>query len=375
MSGNQRPELNQLREAFDQFRKYAALSIALVGIAVAVVLGTMSYFQVEAGEQAVLLRLGVPTGNTYGPGLHFKVPIVDNVYKADVKKVHQLEFGFRTTRAGVQSEFDEQSYDNESLMLTGDLSLVIVQWTVFYRIADPEKYFFQVRDVEETIRDISEAAVRLLVGDRSNDEVMTEHRAQIVTKGRDLIQEKLDRCDSGIFVERVALRQVDPPEAAKAAFNKVNDARARQQQLVEQAKRARVEAVEAAKGERDGIVASARGSLAQTVESARGEALRFLKLLAEYRKAPAITKRWMYLSAVGGALKQAGPITVLSQSPAGAAGPAGAAALPASDILKVLPLAPFEQEPMPTPAASKPSRLAPNSPAPRRSAPTTGGNQ
>lgn len=362
---------------WDELRKNARP--AMIGVAVlailipTVLLAIDSYFQVEAGEEAVVLRLGVPTRNTYGPGLHFKIPVVDRVYTADVKKVHQLEFGFRTTRSGAQSEFDETSYDAESLMLTGDLSLVHVQWTVFYRIADPEKYFFQVRDVEETIRDLSEATMRLLVGDRSNDEVMTEHRAEIAQSAREQLQEKLDRCDSGIFVERVALRQVDPPLDAQAAFNKVNDARARQQQLVEQAKRGRVEALEAAKGERDAVISEARGHKAQVVESARGEALRFLKVVAEYHRAPRITRQWLYYDAVSDALEKADDILVLPAT--------------RERLLEILPLSreagralePFPAAPSVPLDNSQPPTIspAPTSPAPaenpRSSSPRTRG--
>lgn len=361
------PDFPNPAELWARVRPYLWTAGAIGALAALALVSFQTYFQVEAGEEAILLRLGVPTGSTYGPGLHFRIPFVDEVYKVDVKKVHQLEFGFRTTRADVKSEFDEGSHETESNMLTGDLSLVHVQWTVFYRISNPEKYFFEVRDVEETIRDLSEAVMRLLVGDRSNDEVMTEHRSEIAQRARDMLQEKLDRCDSGVHVERVALRQVDPPPDAKAAFNKVNEARARQQQLVEQAKRMRVEAVEAARGERNAVVAEARGRAAQRTEEARGEALRFLAFLREYRRAPELTRRWMYFDTVGRALASADWKVVLGRG------------VGASDVQKVLPLAPLLPELGDAPSAPMPPAVtAPALPvdgAADRAAPPVGGGQ
>ncbi len=305
MSSYDQPDIPGKDEFVKFFRENRATLSVLIFSLLVLGLGARSYFQVEADEEALILRMGVPTGVTFGPGLHFNIPFVDRVYKANVKKVHQLEFGFRTTRADVQSTFDESSYENESLMLTGDLALVQVQWTVFYRIADLRAYLFNVREVESTIRDISEASMRLLVGDRSSDEVMTLHRGEIAQKAKGLVQDSLDVCDSGIFVERVALRQVEPPPAAQAAFNRVNEARARKQEMIEQAERARVEAVEKARGQKNAVVAEARGLKEEMVQGARGEALRFLRFLQEYRKAPEITKRWLYLETMGKVLKNA----------------------------------------------------------------------
>ena len=317
------PNPEDWMKIFSENKKSWIASILLLAM---LVVGSKAYFQVEADEEAIILRLGEPTGATYGPGLHFSIPFVDKVHKANVKKVHQLEFGFRTTRADVVSQFDEGSYKGESLMLTGDLALVEVQWTVFYRIADLQAYLFNVREVEATIRDLSESSMRVLVGDRSSDEVMTLHRGEIAQKGKDLIQASLDRCDSGIFVEKVALRQVEPPLAAQEAFNRVNEARALKQQMIEQAERARVEAVEKARGARNAIVAEARGRKEQAVQAAKGEALRFLRFLEEYRKAPGITKEWLYLDAMASVLPKATQKVILEGSSGG------------SDILKVLPL-------------------------------------
>lgn len=324
MSRYPQQDLPDLTELLEKLRKNARFIIYGLVAVVILFTGYSSYFQVEADEEAVILRLGEPLGATYGPGLHFKLPFIDQVFKANVKKVYQLEFGFRTLKAGVQSEVDN-TYKNESLMLTGDLGLVHVQWTVFYRIGNVTDYLFKVRNVEKTIRDVAEATVRLLVGDRSGDEVMTEHREQISTLAQLQMQESMDGVKAGVIIERVALRQVDPPREAQAAFNKVNEARARKQQMIEQAERAMVEAVEAAKGHKDEVEAEARGAKKQTIAEAEGEASKFDSLVSEYEKAPDVTRTWMYYQTVGRTLSAAGKKILVPTSSGG-------------DLVKLLPL-------------------------------------
>lgn len=300
--GNDLPDPKELMRKLrgsSRFLWYIGALIALV------VLATQSYFTVEADERAVVLRLGKPTGELSQPGLHFKVPLIDQVFKASTTRIRQLEFGFRTQEAGVQSRVDER-LRAEGLMLTGDLELVNVQWTVLYRISDLQAYLFNVRNVEKTIRDISESTIRLLVGDRSSDEVMTRYREEIASSARDIIQESLNRVDSGIDVESVALRQVDPPAEAADAFNKVNEARARKQQAIEKAKREKESLVSPMRGKKDAIISEARGLRDRLVKEAEGEAQKFLAILEEYRKAPEVTMRWLYLETMQRVWQRAG---------------------------------------------------------------------
>jgi membrane protease subunit HflK len=265
----------------------AVLVLAIVGVAA-------SYYTVEADERAIVLRLGRPTGEIIEPGLHFRIPLIDQVHKAQTTKIRQLEFGFRTQSADVQSRTDE-NVRQEGLMLTGDLELVNVQWTVLYRINDLQDYLFNVRGVETTIRDISQATVRLLVGDRSSDEVMTTLREEVAGKAASMLQTSLDRAKAGIFVESVALRQVEPPPAAQEAFNRVNEARARKQQMIERAKREKEVRVSPMIGRKEKIIAQARGARDRTIKEAEGEAARFRAVLSEYRRNPDVTRRWIYL--------------------------------------------------------------------------------
>lgn len=289
--GDDLPDPQEMLQKLRQNLRYVIYG----AVGVALVLGLLnSYYTVEADEQGVVLRLGRPTGEIVQPGLHFRIPVIDQVFKAQTKKIRQLEFGFRTRQAGVRSDVDEGARE-QGLMLTGDLELVSIQWTVLYRIADLEQYLFMVRDVEETIRDISEANVRLLVGDRSSDEVMTIQREEIAERARELIQDSLDACQSGIKIESVALRQVEPPDEAQEAFNKVNEARARKQQAIEKAKREKEARVSPMRGRKEAIISMAQGVRDRQILEALGEARRFEQTLAAYEKDPETTRRWLYL--------------------------------------------------------------------------------
>ena len=288
---------DDLPDPKEMLRKLRAnLQYVIYGaIGLAVVLGALnSYYTVEADERAIVLRFGKPTGEEIEPGLHFRIPVIDQVFKAQTTKIRQLEFGFRTQKADVRSRVDENVRE-EGLMLTGDLELVNVQWTVLYRIKNLEDYLFRVRDVDETIRDISEAKVRLLVGDHSSDEVMMTMREAIAGEAAKLLQESLDEVRSGVHVEGVALRQVDPPAEAQEAFDRVNEARARKQQTIEMAKREKAAQERPMEGKKDAIIARARGYRDRQIAEARGEASKFLQILAEYNNNREITRQWLYL--------------------------------------------------------------------------------
>jgi membrane protease subunit HflK len=167
--------------------------------------------------------------------------------------------------------------------------------------------------------------MRLLVGDRSGDEVMTEHREEIASIGQTLMQESMDTVNAGVIIERVALRQLDPPREAQAAFNRVNEARARKQQMIEQAERAMVEAIEAGKGKKDEMVATARGTKLEAIEQARGEATKFELFLDAYAEAPEVTRKWLYYQTMTSVMAKAGRKVFV---------PGGQG----SDLVKLLPL-------------------------------------
>jgi membrane protease subunit HflK len=197
--------------------------IAVIAAAVAIL---TSWYQIQPDEVGVVQRFGAYVRTTE-PGLHMKVPLfVETVTKVPVQRQLKMEFGFRTVRSGVQSQFASPTEQTraEALMLTGDLNVAEVEWSVQYRIRDPRQYLFDVRDVPRTFRDMSEAAMRQVVGDHSVDEVVTIGRETVAHEAREELQRLCDLYGIGIEVQQLVLQDVNPPDPVKPAFNEVNQA-------------------------------------------------------------------------------------------------------------------------------------------------------
>ncbi|MCB9799954.1 MAG: FtsH protease activity modulator HflK [Candidatus Omnitrophica bacterium] len=272
------------------------------------------FYQVDQDETGVVQRFGKYISST-GPGLHFKLPLgIDTVQKIKTTRVFKEEFGFRTVRAGVRTIYsgrEDQSsavrvrsvnggsmanqFLEESLMLTGDLNTAVVEWIVQYTIKDPVQYAFRVRDPRETIRNMSEAVMRLVVGDRTIDEVLTEGREQIQYEAQDKLQEVLNDYGAGIEVRNVILQDVNPPDEVKPSFNEVNEARQEKEKLINQAWEEYNRVIPRAKGQAEKLLRESEGYQLDRVNRAKGDAERFLLTLEEYKKAPAVTKKRMYL--------------------------------------------------------------------------------
>ena len=174
-----------------------------------------SVYTVGANENAVTLRLGKYYSTT-GPGLQFKIPLIDKVYKVKVDYQYKDEFGFRTLRPGVKSAFSTKGYEAEAWMLTGDLKIADVRWVVQYKIKNARDYLFNVKNIDETIKDVSEAAMRLMIGDRSFIEVIQTERVAIAAQAKDYMQETLDKYKTGVSIQLVQLQGVVPPEPSSA---------------------------------------------------------------------------------------------------------------------------------------------------------------
>ncbi len=297
--------------------RHPARVFLLAWIGVALVLAVWglfsSYYTVAADEEAVILRFG-RYFTTAGPGFHGRLPFgIDKVYKGRVKTVHREEFGFRTIRAGVKSEYDYRSprVQAEANMLTGDLNLAMVNWEVRYRIRDLRKYFFEVRNPVETLRDISQAVMRTEVGDRSVDEVLTQDRTAIADAVSEKMQARLDRLRCGIQIVKVNLKGVVPPDPVREAFNQVEEAKQEKDRIINEAKGLRNEKVPAARGAAEKSIKEAEGYLIGRVNRAKGEAAAFLAVLEEYEKAPEVTRRRLYLEALEEILPKVGGITLL----------------------------------------------------------------
>jgi membrane protease subunit HflK len=250
-----------------------------------------------------------------GPGLHFKLPLgIDTARFVPTERVLKEEFGFRTTVAAQRSQYAKTPpMQNESLMLTGDLNVIDVEWVVQYRVSDPVKFLFQVRDPRDTIRDVSEAVMRRIVGNRLGSEVLTVGRVAIADEVLSEMREILNSYDMGINVQRIELQDVTPPETVKPAFNEVNEARQQREKLVNEAEKERNRVIPRARGEADQIVAEAEAYRSERTNQAKGEAARFTSLLSAYLESPEVTKRRLYLEAVEDVLPNLGKITVVEE--------------------------------------------------------------
>ena len=298
-------DMNEFRE-FKPPQGLGRLIGPLLVIALVAFGALTSFYQIQPEEVGVVLRFGRYLGET-GPGLHFKVPFgVDRVYKVPIQRQISAEFGFRTPGVPVLVEVARQNPAEEASMLTGDLNAAIVQWVVQYRIVDPFKYLFRVRNVELTFRDMSEAVMREVVGDRTVNEVITVGRQEITRVAKDKLQNLSDLYEIGIQVDQVVLQDVTPPEPVKPAFRAVNEAEQEKEKLINQAQAEYNQVVPRARGEAQQTILAAEGYALDRVNRASGEAARFNALYEEYRKAPDVTRQRLYLETLGQILPKVG---------------------------------------------------------------------
>jgi membrane protease subunit HflK len=273
----------------------------------------LSIFQISTEEVGVITRFGKYVRQVE-PGLNLKIPFVEDVYKVPVERQQKLEFGFRTTKAGIDTQYSESSSSkDESLMLTGDLNLAEVQWVVQYRIDDAYKNLFKVRNPQSTLRIISEAAMRQIVGDRTVNEVLTVGRTEIANELEKLIQQICREYSMGIKIEQVVLQDVNPPEPVKAAFNAVNEAQQEKETLINEAKSEYNKVIPKARGQAEETIQQAEGYAAERVNNADGEATRFTALYNEFIKAPEVTKRRIYLETMSNVIPKIGNVVITDQ--------------------------------------------------------------
>lgn len=281
-----------------------------------IVIGSMgSFYTVQPDEKAVVVRLG-KYSTTNGSGFHWKLPFgIDKTYILQTERVLQAEFGFRTVDArSSRTRYSSRNYSDESIMLTGDLNVAVVEWVVQYRISDPFKYIFASRDPEKTIRDISESIMRRVVGDKLVSEVLTTGRAEISESAKVLSQEILDKYDIGIRVVSVQLQDVTPPESVKQAFNEVNEAKQEQEKLINQAEEQYNKVIPRARGRADEQVSRAEGYATALVNRTKGDAEKFTKILKEYQKAPAITRKRIYIETMESLFKGLEKLTIVDDN-------------------------------------------------------------
>lgn len=292
------------------FRKHLR---SIIWALAALVLILSSVYQIGAEEVGVITRFGRFV-RSEDPGLNVKWPFVETLYKVAVERQQKLEFGFRTNEPGVNTTYIRNASTTvESLMLTGDLNLADVEWVVQYRISNAYEYLFKVRDVEGTLRDISESSMRQIVGDRSVNEVLTIGRTEIETAMETLLQDLCTKYGMGVKIEQVVLQDVNPPDEVKSAFNMVNQAQQEKETLINQARSEYNKVIPKASGEAQEILQKSQGYATERVNMAKGEVARFNALYKEYVKAPDVMKKRLYLETMAKVMPNMGQVVITDE--------------------------------------------------------------
>lgn len=269
----------------------------VAGIVVLIVV-LSSLYAVDADEVGVVLRFGRYVRQAES-GLHARIPFgIETVKKVSVKRVFKEEFGFRSIVTVGRTNYQSEGLAVESLMLTGDLNVGDVQWIVQYRVSDPVHYLFKMRDPRESLRAMSEAIMRRVVGDRSVTEVLTVGRVEIAKQVEVELQELMNGFESGIQIVTVKLQDVNPPDSVKPAFNDVNQAKQDQERMLNEAWDEYNQAIPQARGEAERTIAKAEGYALDRVNRSKGDASRFRALYAEYRGAKEVTRQRLYLETI-----------------------------------------------------------------------------
>ncbi len=296
--GGNPPQVDDIIEKFKGLKGKVPGLWILIAVVILIIILSSSFFTIGVDEVGIIQRFGRYVRTT-SPGLSFKLPRgIEKLTKVKVRLVYKEEFGLRTMQPGVRTQYARSSaYLGESLMLTGDLNVAVVPWIVQYRIKDPYKYLFKVRDVKSTLRDLAEATMRLVVGDRSINEVISK-REEIANQANVLLQKELDEAETGINVVTIEMKKTNVPEPVQPSFNEVNQAVQEKERMIYNARKEYNKAIPAAKGNAEKTIKSAEGYALDRINRAKGDAARFLALYAEYAKAKDVTKRRIYLESL-----------------------------------------------------------------------------
>ena len=318
----------------ERIKRFAINGPLLLALLIAgIVLVVTMFYRVDASEQGIVLRFGKHV-RTVEPGLQMKMPWpIERVYTVPVRSIQTLEFGFKTVEAGRVTQYasKDQRMTDVADMLTGDLNLAHVEWVVQYRVQDAYGSLFKLGSGEgpfwdalrsksinpaipDTIRDVSETVMRKLVGDRSVDAVLTMGREEIAAQARQDIQSMLDSFEAGVEIITVKLQTTSPPEPVKDAFQDVNRARQNKERVVNEAEGERNRQIPAARGRRDQMISEAEGYRERVVKETMGRIEAFNAKLAEYEKAPDVTKQRLYLEAMQEVLGNVGQKTIIDDS-------------------------------------------------------------
>ncbi len=273
-------------------------SLLIIVVVAALLIGYSVFFTIESGSVGVVQRFGKFV-RIAEPGPNFKLPFgIEKVTKVRQDRVYKEEFGFQSDRIGGDGRFVTTSDTASiSLMLTGDLNVAVVPWIVQYRINDPYNYLFKVKEPTGLLRDLSESSMRLVVGDRSINEVITK-RDEIAVEAQRVLQEELRKAETGINVVTVEMKKTNVPTPVQPSFNEVNQATQEKEKMIYQAREDYNKAIPAARGEAERTIKAAEGYALDRINRAKGDAARFTDLYSEYVKAKDVTKRRLYLESL-----------------------------------------------------------------------------
>jgi modulator of FtsH protease HflK len=289
------------------------LAIVLAGVILQGIYS--SVYKIAPSEVGVILRFG-KYSRTVNSGLHFTIPYAEHLYKVEVQDIKKEEFGFRSISPGQVTTFNRQGFDKESLMLTADKNVINVAWIVQYRIKDPKDFLFMVKDVKQAVRDISESVTRRIVGNMDFDYVLS-NRDFLAAAVKGELQSELDHLHAGVAIGTVQFQDINPPDPVKPAFNEVNEADQDMKRMVNEAEEIYNREIPRASGDARKIIQEAQGYAAARINNAKGETERFLDILKEYKNAPDVTRKRMYLETMQSILPTVQSVYVIDKNQQG----------------------------------------------------------
>jgi len=287
--------------------------IPIIGIILGLGILATGIYSTGPDEVGVVQRFGKYVRTTQ-PGLHLKLPVIETLNNVKVKYIFKEEFGFRTTKSGINTQYSNKNYFDESLMLTGDLNVLEVEWITQFKVKDPVKLLFNIRNPQRTIRNISEAVMRLVVGDHTVNEVLTTRRVEINLEVQERLQEILDSYDGGIQIVTVKLQNVNPPNPVKPSFNEVNEAKQEKEKVINQAWEAYNKIIPKASGEAAKTISEAEGYALKRINKAKGDVANFSAVWEAYKNSKEVTRKRLYLEAMNEIMSQSGTKYIVDPS-------------------------------------------------------------
>ncbi|MBN1353537.1 MAG: FtsH protease activity modulator HflK [Candidatus Omnitrophica bacterium] len=299
------PSEDFVKEAKKKMQDFKGMLPLIIGVLIIAGALFSSFYSVGPDEVGVIRRFGKYVRTT-NPGLHMKIPFIEKVNNVKVKYIFKEEFGFRTTKAGIVTQYAPKEYFDESLMLTGDLNVLIVEWIVQFKVNDPVKLLFNIRNPRGTIRNISEAVMRQVVGDNTVNEVLTTRRVEINQEVQKNLQDILDSYNSGIQIVTVKLQDVNPPDQVKPSFNEVNEAKQEKEKVINQAWEKYNKIIPKARGEAEKTIKESEGYALNRINRAQGDAAKFMATWEAYKNSKDVTRKRLYLETMNDVLHKVG---------------------------------------------------------------------